>query len=43
MSLDEGGLKDDPAWAALHTPVKVRKYIRPGRLEKIMEEGAWRE
>jgi bifunctional DNA-binding transcriptional regulator/antitoxin component of YhaV-PrlF toxin-antitoxin module len=36
-------LEDDPAWKAIHTQVKVEKYVSPGTLEKVMEEEAWRE
>jgi bifunctional DNA-binding transcriptional regulator/antitoxin component of YhaV-PrlF toxin-antitoxin module len=36
-------LEDDPAWKAIHTQVKVEKYIPPEKLEKIMEENTWRE
>jgi bifunctional DNA-binding transcriptional regulator/antitoxin component of YhaV-PrlF toxin-antitoxin module len=36
-------LEDDPAWKAIHTQVKAKKYIPPEKLEKIMEEQAWRE
>jgi len=36
-------LEDDPAWKAIHTPVKTIRYIAPERLEKIMEEEVWRE
>jgi bifunctional DNA-binding transcriptional regulator/antitoxin component of YhaV-PrlF toxin-antitoxin module len=36
-------LEDDPAWKAIHTRVKVEKYVPPEKLERIMEENAWRE
>jgi len=36
-------LEDDLAWKAIHTPVKVERYIPPEKLEKIMEEEVWRE
>lgn len=36
-------LEDDPAWKAIHTPVRVERYIPPEKLEKIMEEEVWRE
>jgi len=36
-------LEDDTAWKAIHTPVKVERYIPPEKLEKIMEEEVWRE
>ncbi len=36
-------LEDDPAWKAIHTPIKTVRYIPPERLEKIMEEEVWRE
>ena len=36
-------LEGDPAWKAIHTPVKVERYIPPEKLEKIMEEEVWLE
>jgi len=36
-------LEDDPAWKAVHTPVRVKRYISPEKLEEIMEEEVWRE
>jgi len=36
-------LEDDPAWKAVHTLVRVKRYISPEKLEEIMEEEAWRE
>ena len=36
-------LEDDPAWKAIHTQVKAEKYMPPEKLEKMMEEEAWRE
>jgi bifunctional DNA-binding transcriptional regulator/antitoxin component of YhaV-PrlF toxin-antitoxin module len=36
-------LEDDSAWKAIHTQVKVEKYMPPEKLEKMMEEEAWRE
>ena len=36
-------LEDDPAWKAIHTPIKAESYIPPEKLEKIMEEEVWRE
>jgi len=36
-------LEDDPAWQAIHKPAKLRKYIPPEKLEKIMEEEIWQE
>ena len=35
-------LEDDPAWRALHTPVRAERRIPPEELERIMEEEAWR-
>lgn len=43
MDFSEEKLEDDPAWKAIHTPVRVEKYIPPEKLEKIMEEEVWRE
>jgi len=43
MDFSAEKLEDDPAWKAIHTPVKVEKYIPPKRLEKIMEEEVWQE
>jgi len=43
MGFSAEKLDDDPAWKALHTPVKVEKYIAPKKLEEIMEEEVWRE
>jgi len=43
MSFNAEKLDDDPAWKALHTPVKVEKYISPKKLEEIMEDKVWRE
>jgi bifunctional DNA-binding transcriptional regulator/antitoxin component of YhaV-PrlF toxin-antitoxin module len=36
-------LENDPAWKAIHTQVKVEKYVPPEKLERIMEENTWRE
>jgi len=36
-------LEDDPAWKAIHTSVRIERYIPPQKLEKIMEEEVWRE
>ncbi|HKZ93963.1 MAG TPA: AbrB/MazE/SpoVT family DNA-binding domain-containing protein [Candidatus Bathyarchaeia archaeon] len=36
-------LEDDPAWKAIHSPIKAEKYIPPKRLEKILEDEVWRE
>jgi len=36
-------LEDDPAWKAVHTSVRVKRYISPEKLEEIMEEEVWRE
>jgi len=36
-------LEDDPAWKAIHAPVKAEKYISPKKLERILEEEIWRE
>ena len=43
MDFTEEKLEDDPAWRAIHTPVRVIRYIPPEKLEKIMEEEVWRE
>ena len=43
MDFSTEKLEDDPAWKAIHTPVKVGKHIPPERLEKIMEEEVWLE
>ena len=42
MNFSAEKLNEDPAWKALHTPVKAGKYISPKRLERIMEEEIWR-
>jgi bifunctional DNA-binding transcriptional regulator/antitoxin component of YhaV-PrlF toxin-antitoxin module len=31
-------LEDDPAWQAIHTPIKAKKCIPPEKLEEIMEQ-----
>lgn len=36
-------LENDPAWEAIHTPIKVKKYVQPEKLEEIMEEKAWQQ
>ena len=36
-------LEDDPAWQMLQKPTKLKKYIPPEELEKIMEESFWQE
>jgi len=36
-------LEEDPAWKAIHTQVKIEKYVPPEKLERIMEENTWRE
>ena len=43
IDFSEEKLEDDPAWKAIHTKVRVKKYIPPEKLEKIMEEEVWRE
>jgi len=43
MSFNSEKLDEDPAWKALHTPVKVKKYVSPKKLEEIMEDEVWRE
>jgi bifunctional DNA-binding transcriptional regulator/antitoxin component of YhaV-PrlF toxin-antitoxin module len=43
MNFTEEKLEDDPAWKAIHTPVRVERYIPPEKIEKIMEEEVWRE
>lgn len=34
-------LEEDPAWKALHEPVKARKKISPEKLHRYMEEEIW--
>ena len=36
-------LEDDPAWKKLQKPAKLKKYISPEELEKLMEETLWQE
>jgi len=36
-------VEDDPAWKALHKPAKIKKYIPPEELDKLMEETMWEE
>nr|MDO8134075.1 hypothetical protein [Candidatus Njordarchaeum guaymaensis] len=43
MDLSLENLEDDPAWRALHTPVKAVRYIPPEELEEVMEEEVWGE
>jgi len=38
MNFTAEKLEDDSAWKVIHTPVKVKKYIPPRKLEKIMED-----
>ena len=35
-------LEDDPAWKAICTPVKAKRYVPPEELEEFMEEVIWR-
>ena len=43
INLAKENVEDDPAWRAIHTPVKAVRHIPPEKLEEIMEEEAWRE
>ncbi|MBS7626322.1 AbrB/MazE/SpoVT family DNA-binding domain-containing protein [Candidatus Bathyarchaeota archaeon] len=43
INLTPKNVEDDPAWKATHTPVKVKGYIPPERLEEIVEEEVWLE
>jgi len=43
MNFDLGKLEDDPAWKAVHSPVKAERYVPPEKLEAMMEEEVWRE
>ena len=43
MDFATENLEDDPAWRAIHTPIKAVRYIPPEKLEEIMEEKVWRE
>ena len=36
-------VEDDPAWKALHKPAKIKKYIQPEELNKLMQETMWEE
>jgi AbrB family looped-hinge helix DNA binding protein len=36
-------LEDESAWQMIRTPAKLKKYIAPEELEKIMEETSWQE
>ena len=36
-------VEDDPAWKAIHKPAKIKKYIPPEELNKLMEETMWEE
>ncbi|XHH08604.1 MAG: hypothetical protein ACFCUE_13700 [Candidatus Bathyarchaeia archaeon] len=36
-------VEDDPAWKALHKPTKIKRYISPKELDKLMEETMWEE
>jgi hypothetical protein len=31
-------VEDDPAWKALHKPAKIKHYIPPEELDKLMEK-----
>jgi bifunctional DNA-binding transcriptional regulator/antitoxin component of YhaV-PrlF toxin-antitoxin module len=37
-----GRVEDDPAWQAIHKPVKIKKFIPPEKLEEIINE-TWLE
>lgn len=43
INLAKENVEDDPAWRAIHTPVKAVRHIPPEKLEEIMEEEVWRE
>jgi len=43
MDFSAEKLDKDPAWKALHTPVRTKKYVSPKKLEKMLEEEVWRE
>jgi AbrB family looped-hinge helix DNA binding protein len=36
-------IDDDPAWQMLQKPSKLKKYISPEKLQKLMEETTWQE
>ncbi len=36
-------VEDDPAWQMLQKPAKLKKYIPPENLERLMEETTWQE
>ena len=36
-------VEDDPAWKAIHMPIKIKKHISPEKLEEMMEETVWLE
>ena len=36
-------LEEDPAWQMLQKPAKLKKYVPPEKLEKIMDEEIWQE
>ena len=36
-------VEDDPTWKTLHKPAKIKHYIPPEELEKIMEDPNWQE
>ena len=38
-----GNVEDDPAWKAIHMPIKTIKHIPPEKLEEYMEETLWLE
>jgi AbrB family looped-hinge helix DNA binding protein len=33
-----GNVEDDPAWKAIHMPIKTKKHISPEKLEQMMDE-----
>lgn len=36
-------IEEDPGWKAFHPPAKIKKYISPEELDKLMEETIWLE
>ncbi len=43
LDLTSENVEDDPAWKAIHMPIKVKKHIPPKKLEEMMEETTWLE
>jgi AbrB family looped-hinge helix DNA binding protein len=42
LDFSSENVEDDPAWKAIHMPIKTKKYISPEKLEEMMDE-AWTE